>query len=136
MAHDLSRLKLSDVFAAVLEEQVALPMFFQIVYLSIVNFSIGVLYLPLLDNIVLLPFASDNFPRRKDQRAFSVELVAQAVADVLIAMKELEVSFDFDAILVDSFEDDAVAVVNLGLSVYLIVFPVGVYFVAVSVALG
>ena len=136
MAHDLSRLKLSDVFAAVLEEQVALPMFFQIVYLSIVNFSIGVLYLPLLDNIVLLPFPGDNFPRRKDQRAFSVELVAQAVADVLIAMKELEVSFDFDAILIDSFEDDAVAVVNLGLSVYLIVFPVGVYFVAVSVALG
>jgi hypothetical protein len=44
VACDLSVLELSDVLAAIFEEEVALAVFFEIDDLSIVDFSIGIFY--------------------------------------------------------------------------------------------
>ena len=57
------------------------------------------------------------------------------MTDVLVAVQELKMSLDFDAVLVGPSEDDPVAVDDLGLALKLIVLPDSVYFVAVAIGL-
>jgi len=111
-------------------------MFFQIFNIPIIDFPIGVLDFALIDQVIILPLSCDHFPRWKNQGALAIELVAQAVADVLVAVQKLKMSLDFDAVLVGAFENDAIAVDDLGFSLELVVLPDAVYFIAIPVGFG
>ena len=111
-------------------------MLLQVSYLPVVNLSVGVLNFTLVNQIILFPLSSYNFARGEDQGPLTVELVAQTVPDVLVAVEKNEVSFDFDTVLVEASEDYSVAVVYFCLSLYLVVLQVSKYFISVAVVLG
>ena len=82
----------------------AFPLFLEIVYLSIVDLPVRVLNLAVAYDFVFIPFARNYFTRCENERAFSVEFIAEAVSNVFIAIEELEMPFDFDAILIYTSE--------------------------------
>ena len=82
----------------------AFPLFLEIVYLPIVDLPVRILDLAIAYHFVFIPFSRNYFARWKDERAFSVEFVAEAVSDIFIAIEELEVPFDFDAVLIYASE--------------------------------
>ena len=110
-------------------------MLFEISDLAVVDLSLGVLYFTLVNQVVIFPLACDHFPWWKDQGTLPIEFVAQAVAYIFVAVQELKMSLDFDAVLVGPSKDDSVAVDDLGLTLKLVVLPDSVYFVAVAVGL-
>ena len=69
---------------------------------AVVDLTVRVFHLPVPNHVILLPLPADDLAGREDERALSVELVAEAVADVLIAVEELEVPLDLDSVLVDA----------------------------------
>ncbi len=62
----------------------------------------GILNFAVAYDAVLLPLAWDDFAWREDQRSFAKELIAQTIADVLIAIEKFEVSFNLNPILIHS----------------------------------
>ena len=59
---DLSILKLSNILASILEEEIALAVLFEISDLAVVDLSLGVLYFTLINQVVIFPLACDHFP--------------------------------------------------------------------------
>ena len=59
---DLSILKLSNILASILEEEIALAVLFEISDLAVVDLSLGVLYFTLVNQVVIFPLACDHFP--------------------------------------------------------------------------
>ena len=75
------------------------------------------------------------FPEGKMSEPSPSNLLPEAVAYVLVAVEELEVSAYFDPVLIDALENHAITIVYLGLSLDLVVFPDCEDLVAVAVGL-
>lgn len=103
-AGDGSTFELSNVLASITEEEMSFSLLLEVIYLSVVDFLIRILDFPIANDLVLVPLAWDYFARGKDERAFPVKFIAEAVPDVFVAVEELEMPFDFDSILIDASE--------------------------------
>jgi hypothetical protein len=69
---------------------------------AVVDLALGVLDLAVAGEAVLAPLPRDDLAGGEDEGALAVELVAETVADVLVAVEEPEVALDLDAVLVEA----------------------------------
>jgi hypothetical protein len=69
---------------------------------AVVDLALGVLDLAVAGEAVLAPLPRDDLAGWEDEGALAVELVAETVADVLVAVEEPEVALDLDAVLVEA----------------------------------
>ena len=129
---DLPILEVPDVLTTILKEKVPLSMLFKVFNLPIIHFTIRVFYFTFLNYVIVLPLPCDYFSGGKDERALTIEFVAEAVTDILIAVEEGEMSFYFNAVVIDSSESDSIVIVNLCFSIDLVVLPLSINFVAIS----
>jgi hypothetical protein len=74
--------------------------FLKVQYLSIINLPFRITDLALPHQLKLVPLSFNHLPARKHQSAFTGKLVAETVANVLIAIQELKVPADLYALLV------------------------------------
>lgn len=96
--------ELPHVFTPITEEEMPFSLFLEIIYLPIIDLPMRVFNLPIANHLIFIPFSRNYLPRWKNQRSFSIELISKAMPDILIPIQELEMPFDFNAILIHAPE--------------------------------
>lgn len=77
-------------------------MFFEVLNLAIVDFSIGVLYFSFVNEGIIFPLSWNYFSWGKHEGTFSIEFISKTVTYVFVSIEKFEMSLDLDAILICS----------------------------------
>lgn len=83
---DHAVLKLPNILAPIAEEQVAFPMFLEVLHLSEVHLALRIFDLSVSYNLVLLPLSTDDLSRGEYETSFPVKLVSEAISNILISV--------------------------------------------------